>query len=80
MSSLQPQTINSHKAGISKALYTAYDVGIVPPACRQLKEKVFRRWREYVPLAREEREREVRRAGLRRKVSQWLPGYQPMEL
>ena len=68
-------TMNSLKADHP----TAYDVGITLPACRQLKERVLRRWRGYVPLAREEREREVRRAGLRRKVSQWLPDYQPMD-
>ena len=47
-------------------------------SCRLVKVRVWRRWREYVPEVREEREREVRRAGLRRKVSQWLPDYQPL--
>ena len=47
-------------------------------SCRLVKVRVWRRWKEYVPEVREEREREVRRAGLRRKVSQWLPDYQPL--
>ena len=71
-------TITSHKARNVRSP-TAYGDCIATPDCRQLKERVLRRWREYVPLAREEREREVRRAGLRRKVSQWLPDYQPMD-
>ena len=52
--------------------------GVVVCVCRLVKVRVWRRWREYVPEVREEREREVRRAELRRKVSQWLPDYQPL--
>ena len=36
-------------------------------------------WQCYVPLSREEHEKEVRRAELRRKVTQWLPDYQPLD-
>ena len=37
-------------------------------------------WRSYVPISLEEKEQEVRRAELRRKVAQWLPDYQPINL
>ncbi len=36
-------------------------------------------WIIYVPISREEMEREVRRAELRRKVCLWLPDYQPTD-
>ncbi len=39
--------------------------------------RVLRVWREYIPMAQEERAKELRRAELRRKVSSWLSDYQP---
>ena len=44
---------------------------------RAVAMKVLQSWRRYVPLSREERRKEVRRAELRRKVAQWLPDYLP---
>ena len=45
--------------------------------CRQVQCSVLRAWRGYVPVAKEEREREKRREQLRRKVASWLTDYQP---
>lgn len=46
---------------------------------RLLQRSAFRAWHKYIPLCREEKARELRRAELRRKVSAWLPDYQPRE-
>ena len=45
--------------------------------CRSLKSRVLRHWVTFVPLSREERAQESRRAQLRRKVASWLQDYSP---
>ena len=49
----------------------------IPFVCRQVQCSVLRAWHGYVPVAKEEREREKRREQLRRKVASWLTDYQP---
>ena len=44
---------------------------------RQVQCNVLKAWRAFVPLSKEERERERRKAELRRKVASWLDDYQP---
>lgn len=44
---------------------------------RHVQCSVLRAWHGFVPLAKEEREREKRRDELRRKVASWLKDYHP---
>ena len=44
--------------------------------CRCLKHCVLHVWMQFVPLSKEEKIKELRRALLRRKVAAWLPDYQ----
>lgn len=44
---------------------------------RFLQRQVLKVWSGYIPVAKEERAKELRRAELRRKVSSWLSDFQP---
>ena len=50
---------------------------VLLPVYRCLKHCILHAWIQFVPLSKEEKIKELRRAEMRRKVAAWLPDYQP---
>lgn len=46
--------------------------------CRRLKKLAMIYWRKYIPMMRSEREKDIRRAEMRKRVHSWLPDFQTL--